>query len=149
MSGEFEDTPMLERFRVNPLTGCWIFLGTIDADGYGRAGSGVAHRFFYESLRGPVPEALELDHLCVRRVCVNPDHLEPVTQDENRRRGELYRRPSAWRRTTCKRGHEINDTNSVLEPFTKPNGVTYVGRRCIICRRMARQQRSASKPVGP
>jgi hypothetical protein len=47
----------------------------------------MAHRFAYELLVGPIPEDLELDHLCRVRHCVNPAHLEPVTHLENILRG--------------------------------------------------------------
>jgi hypothetical protein len=51
-----------------------------------------AHRFAYELLVGPIPEGLVIDHLCRNRRCVNPAHLEPVTAEENWRRGDA---PSA------------------------------------------------------
>lgn len=93
-------TPVADRIlaKVEKLTecGCWIFMGGLHL-GYGQVGVGskadgtrrgtTAHRALYEALRGPVPPGLELDHLCRVRSCVNPDHLEPVTQQENNRRG--------------------------------------------------------------
>jgi hypothetical protein len=68
--------------------GCWIWDGTIRPDGYGvkqggRGERAMAHRWVYERVAGPIPEGLELDHLCRVRSCVNPDHLEPVTHDVN------------------------------------------------------------------
>lgn len=74
--------------------GCWIWQGTILANGYGQLGfriDGVrqqhlAHRFSYTIFRGPIPDGLTIDHLCDRRDCVNADHLEPVTIQENIRR---------------------------------------------------------------
>lgn len=78
-------------------SGCWLWLGAINSDGYGRMRDPrtsygrmmQAHRFFYEQVRSPIPEGLQLDHLCRVRRCVNPEHLEPVTSRENVRRGLL------------------------------------------------------------
>ena len=82
----------LERFmqRGEPDE-CWPWLGGIDGRGYGCAAAGngravKAHRLAYQLLVGPIPEGLELDHLCRNRVCCNPVHLEPVTHRENLRR---------------------------------------------------------------
>jgi hypothetical protein len=75
---------------------CWEWTGQRDRDGYGRlwrpAGkTRVAHRIAYELLVGPIPEGLQLDHLCLNKCCVNPDHVEPVTLAENCRRRDLAR----------------------------------------------------------
>jgi len=83
---------ILERYIVNKETDCWIWTGYKNG-GYGRfktasGGSVYAHRASYEFHVGPVPEGLYLDHLCRNRACINPDHLEPVTTEENIRRGE-------------------------------------------------------------
>lgn len=69
-----------------------------------------AHRWLWERLVGPVSGALQLDHLCRNRACVNPDHLEPVTAAENVRRGAL----GAVRRakTHCPQGHEYTPENT-------------------------------------
>lgn len=77
----------------DPDSGCWVWQKSRDQHGYGRAyvkgdrSSRLAYRVYYERLRGPVPAGLELDHLCRNPACVNPDHLEPVTHQENVRRG--------------------------------------------------------------
>lgn len=73
--------------------GCLEWQGARSTNGYGMfwldGRQGGAHRWSYERLVGPVPDGLELDHLCANRGCVRPDHLEPVTHRENlRRRGK-------------------------------------------------------------
>lgn len=72
-------------------TPCWIWQGHITKRGYGakthNGKTTVAHIFTYETIIGPVPDGLELDHRCRQLDCVNPTHLEPVTHAENVRRG--------------------------------------------------------------
>lgn len=105
---------------------CWLWTGTTNPAGYGqlsrrRPGPSVlAHRFIYEWLVGPIPEGLELDHLCRVHSCVRPDHLEPVTHAENMRRSLAYR----THKTHCPQGH----------PYDEANTYVYRGRRnCRAC----------------
>lgn len=66
-------------YTVDPETGCW-------GDGFR-----LAHRWTYTQHRGPIPDALPLDHLCRNHSCVNPSHLEPATSAVNTRRGRRAR----------------------------------------------------------
>lgn len=107
-----------DRVTIDP-DGCWTWEAP-SKDGYGRIlRSGkqyLAHRVAYELLVGAIPEGMQIDHLCHthdeacpggpcrHRSCVNPAHLEPVTQAENKARGRAGRHASNG--ATCKRGHE-------------------------------------------
>lgn len=113
-----------------PTTGCWLWLGEVNSEGYGRLWLGVqrqrtqAHRASYEAFRGEILPGLTIDHLCRVRCCVNPAHLEPVTQRTNTLRGTSEIAQNA-RKATCSRGHELVGEN------------LYVGadghRRCRAC----------------
>lgn len=129
----------IERFwsRVEKQeTGCWIWQGLREATKaqpnavYGRFpvnNSKVrAHRFSYELTKGVIPKGFVIDHLCRNTLCVNPDHLEAVTLQENIRRGLLgVLRPQ---RTHCSRGHELTPENTWLR---KDRG----RYNCLTCRR--------------
>ena len=91
------NTHLDERFWskvVKRDDGCWEWIAARKASGYGVFNTDGrfgpvrrAHVLAYEDRRGPVPDGLEIDHLCRNRWCVNPDHMEPVTHRENLRRG--------------------------------------------------------------
>lgn len=100
--------------RVNKSEGCWIWSGAHFWAGYARVKyhgrDGVAHRVAWILTHGPVPDGLELDHLCRNRGCVNPSHLEPVTHRENEFRGMTIIRENMLK-THCKRGHPLSGDN--------------------------------------
>lgn len=113
-------------------TGCWEWIGARLPTGYGRFRVSVpvrrlvpAHRLAYELYIGPVTEGKVLDHLCRNRRCVNPWHLEPVTNRENLLRGVSQSAENA-RKTHCKQGHEFTDENTY-----RSNGQ----RMCRACRK--------------
>lgn len=82
-------------YLVNPETLCWEWKGAQTPGGYGYltayGRNWVAHRFFFERQGRKIPEGMDLDHLCRNRLCVNPDHLEPVTRATNIQRGDKAR----------------------------------------------------------
>lgn len=118
--------------KVDPTGFCWNWTASVCKWGYGqfnvnRTGKKMqAHRIAYTALVGTIPEGLELDHLCRNTSCVNPDHLEPVTREENQARiPEQIRfgaRPKGWlpswvtsgKNVTgfCKHGHEYTEDNT-------------------------------------
>lgn len=102
---------------------CVVWTGTIDRYGYGRFGDRNAHRVVFQTLVGPVPPGLQLDHLChdpaacpggpscPHRRCVNPDHLQVTTHRENSLRGNSPAAQNA-RQTSCLSGHDFTPENT-------------------------------------
>lgn len=126
--------PAVDRFAEKiALTdnGCIEWIGGLQGQGYGQFFAGrvdreqtgkiAAHRWSYEYHVGPIPPGLQIDHLCRNRRCVNPEHLEPVTAQEN-----IARSLGNGRKTHCPAGHPYDVANT----YTPPGG----GRICRTCR---------------
>ena len=121
----------LDRFwaKVQKTGTCWLWTAALDTTGYGQFRiNGIlnrSHRVAYELVNGPIPEGMQLDHLCRVRHCVNPDHLEPVTHRVNSLRGTA---PNVLLHHAghCKHGHPFTKTNT----YVRPNGT----RLCKACR---------------
>jgi hypothetical protein len=114
--------PFWGRFVEVP-SGCWEWQGSRDSAGYGRGGGGFVHRVAYEKAVGPIPDGLDIDHLCRNRGCGNPNHLEPVTHYENCRRG------SQANQTHCVNGHAFDGDNLIWR--FRRTGAPY--RQCRQC----------------
>lgn len=129
-------------------SGCWLWTGPVGRGGYskftvwdktvGKTLTYLVHRWMWEHFNGPIPEGLQIDHLCRVRRCVNPLHLEPVTPQENQLRAVPFNR-----RTHCKRGHELTTENTRLDPRqTQPErGFSMACRTCERARNRARYHR--------
>ena len=105
---------------VGHPAGCWEWAAGTNRHGYGifdGTQEKLAHRWAYAHLMGSIPDGLTLDHLCRNPPCVNPDHLEPVTQAENTRRGFGVAR-RAGERTHCPQGHPYSGSNLYITPST-------------------------------
>lgn len=124
---------------------CWQWTAGCDDDGYGAFRSSPvrvvrAYRYAYETLVGPVPPGLVIDHLCRNRRCVCPDHMETVTQGENVRRGDSFASRNRAK-THCPQGHPYAEENT----YRARDG----GRKCRTCarermRRRYRETRAAA-----
>ena len=134
--------------KVDKSDDCWIWRGATLRNGYGyfavvatRVGqrNQLAHRFAYESEVGPIPEGLVLDHLCRNKACVNPAHLEAVTQRENVLRGDGPRATREVRAamTMCRRGHDYLPDNLYVDKRGR--------RTCKACARVSDRDRKRTK----
>lgn len=126
--------------------GCWWWTGCVTGgnsagDGYGsfhfanrQPRSQRAHRVAYELFVGPIPEGLQLDHLCRNKLCVNPAHLEPVTAAENKRRDYESR-------GVCRNGLHLKTPENTYVPLGADNA------RCLLCMRATQGRYRARKKL--
>lgn len=120
--------------RVDYGNECWNWQGYIHTDGYGRFRTGrknwdeVAHRLVYEVLVGDIPDDMTLDHLCLNKSCVNPQHLEVVTQSVNSQRARCNRQSL----DLCVNGHELDEVNWASQK-----------RVCLTCHRIRNRKLAA------
>lgn len=113
------------RIEVHQVTGCWLWRGSYNSNGYGMfrpSTGGSAHRTSYGWFVGAIQDGMQVDHLCRIRACCNPAHLELVTRSEN-----LLRASRA--RVKCPNGHPWVPEN--WKTWTKANGATV--RTCRLC----------------
>lgn len=130
---------------------CWRWTGGITAQGYGGfyydGKEQLAHRDSYERFIGPVPDDLELDHLCKNTWCVNPEHLEPVTTRENCVVRANSPSGKNLRKTHCVHGHAFTPENTYFR--RNPRRGMRQARTCRTCAREAarvtNQRRVSSK----
>lgn len=131
----------LDRFMdlvsPEPTSGCWLWMGAADPRGYGNilADGGrprlSAHRASYEIFVRPIPEGYVVDHLCRVPCCVNPRHLEAVTQQINVARGIAVAKRIS--RANCPKGHPYSGINLRLR--LAKDGKRW--RQCVACLREA------------
>lgn len=155
--GRFAPIPIRERIRSNVAIqddGCWQWTGTLSDAGYPymrltRTKRARAHRVSYEAFVGPIPDELQIDHTChnnsgcpggatcPHRACVNPEHLEPVTNRVNTLRSESFTAVNAAK-GACIHGHEFTAENTYVNPRRG-------NRSCRTCRRAIEARYRARK----
>lgn len=124
-----------ERFwaKVDKTGDCWLWTAYTCKKGYGifsvKSKPVKAHRYSYELFNGEIAEGLVIDHLCRNRACVNPAHLEAVTDYENKMRG-ISAQAQNKRKTHCTNGHEFTEENTYYRADGK-------GRQCKTCNNKA------------
>lgn len=136
-------TRLLPRVEFEANSGCWLWTGAL-AQGYGRIRIGgrkgwsvPTHQVAYVCEVGPIPDGLQIDHLCRTKCCANPAHMEPVTMRENVRRSPFHQS----KRTHCPKGHPYDDTNTYVRTGPKKQ------RGCRACR-TAQVYEYRATPVG-
>jgi len=111
----------------NHQSDCWGWRGCINNKGYSilhyHNRKQMAHRISYQIFHGKILDDLDIDHLCRNPVCSNPDHLEPVTHQENTLRGDR-----SLSRSYCKNGHALKGKNLIISSGNK-------AKLCRICER--------------
>jgi hypothetical protein len=121
------------------MTNCWLYAGSVNKDDYGVMPVKIdgkwrerrVHRLVYEALVGEIPDKLVLDHLCRIPRCINPEHLEPVTDQINILRG-IGTGAKHAQQTACKNGHPYVDGSY----YQRSDG----GRRCKVCHHKAKRE---------
>lgn len=150
-----DEERFMVKVRKDPETGCWLWTAYKNPRGYGQFGVGSrsdgtasvrpAHRWAYEHWVGPIAERLTIDHLCRVRECVNPAHLEAVTQAVNTSRGQTLQAENAAK-THCHQGHEFTPENTLIG--NNGHGSSRICRTCKRERQRRRRERLRVELVG-
>lgn len=128
--------PAIDRFMnyalPEPNSGCWLWMAQIKPNGYGafydeNQNLWYAHRYSYTVHKGAIPSHLVVHHKCSVRSCVNPDHLEIITQSQNVKHGIEKSKIHNKSKTHCPYGHEYTNDNILLYRG---------GRYCRACKRI-------------
>ena len=147
-------TPMerfLAKVRVDATSGCWVWIGAMFRSGYGnfylptsegKPRNMSAHRASLILHGTEVPTDLTVDHLCKNPSCVNPEHLEVVTQWENNRRGDGWS-GKHLRQDECIHGHPFTPENTIIKPATATRRKR---RQCRACTQLNQRRYDAARP---
>lgn len=123
---------LLDKVQMEPMSGCWLWSGSQDKDGYGRCSfkgnrGWRSHRLFYLIFKGPLVKGQMIIHKCDTPSCVNPDHLRQGTAHDNMEDMASKGRGVNQKKTHCPFGHEYKKETT----YAKENGQ----RVCKLCMR--------------
>lgn len=138
-----DERAILARIFIGEPDECWPWIGRRTPDGYGQfvthnlwtSHRQRAHRLVWRILVGPIPAEMVIDHKCHNRICVNPNHLQILSNVENaQRNGNAIK-------THCVNGHEFTPENTWFskEPHRRPR------RHCAACTRANNERASAQR----
>ena len=134
--------------KVEKTDTCWLWTGAKNGDGYGSfwfdGGSQLVHRLSWQNEVNDIPKGLIIDHLCRNRACVNVEHMELVTIQDNNQRGKLGDlRPV---QKYCKRGHERTLDNLYFGK-SRSGKITSACKRCNLDNSKRRYQLANTKEL--
>jgi hypothetical protein len=138
------DDRIADKYTPVPFSGCWIWLASTTAQGYGQIyvknRMVLVHVYLWEQMHGAKPPGMELDHAaCDTTFCINPDHLRLVSHRDNMLRGSRNVCAINARKTHCKMGHELAGDNLILKDRY---------RYCRACRKAWQQVVEARRKAG-
>lgn len=137
--------------RSDPETGCWVWIGSKDKDGYGKVNARLsdgtkvylAHRMTYMYFVGGIPPDKEVDHKCKNTSCINPNHLRLLTHRENVEAGDYKTHHRNAVKTHCIHGHALTAENTRIQRHKNT-----VMRHCKICAR-ERKRKDMAPQIDP
>jgi hypothetical protein len=131
------------RYIPEPNSGCWLWIGTLNNNGYGiigiggrRGGNTLAHRFSLQLATGEEGAGFGACHTCDNPPCVNPDHLFWGTPADNMRDATAKGHKAKPRQTHCKHGHPLSPDNVRWAKDMRG----YLYQLCLVCNHAAQRK---------
>lgn len=134
--------------RLDPVTSCWVWIGSKDKDGYGKVNARLpdgkkvylAHRMTFIYFVGEIPDDKEIDHRCKNPSCINPEHLRLMTHRENVEAGDYKTHHRNAVKTHCIHGHALTGENIRIQRHKD-----IVMRHCRVCAKERSRKYRAAK----